>query len=42
MSTDIDEHLDEVLGVINLPKKEVTKVEKIKPAEESLRWIGSS
>ena len=31
MSTDIDEHLDEVLVVINLPKKEVAKVEKIKP-----------
>ena len=31
MSTDIDEHLDEVLGVIELPKKEITKVEKVKP-----------
>ena len=28
MSTDIDEHLDEVLGVIELPKKEITKVHK--------------
>ena len=31
MSTNIDEHLDEVLGVINMPKKEITKVEKVKP-----------
>ena len=29
MNTNIDEHLDEVLGVINMPKKEITKVEKI-------------
>ena len=31
MNTNIDEHLDEVLGVINMPKKEITKVEKVKP-----------
>ena len=33
MNTNIDEHLDEVLGVINMPKKEITKVE----AEEILK-----
>ena len=32
MNTNIDEHLDEVLGVINMPKKEITKVEKVKPS----------
>ena len=31
MNTNIDEHLDEVLGVINMPKKEIAKVEKVKP-----------
>ena len=31
MNTNIDEHLDEVLGVINMPKKEITKIEKVKP-----------
>ena len=32
MNTNIDEHLDEVLGIINMPKKEITKVEKVKPS----------
>ena len=32
MNTNIDEHLDEVLGVINMPKKEIIKVEKVKPS----------
>ena len=28
---DIEEHLDEVLGIIEKPKKEITKIEKVKP-----------
>ena len=32
MNTNIDEHLDEVLGIINMPKKEITKIEKVKPS----------
>ena len=27
----IDDHLDEVLGIIEKPQKEVVKVEKVKP-----------
>ena len=28
---DIDTHLDEVLGIIEKPQKEITKIEKVKP-----------
>ena len=28
---DIEEHLDEVLGIIEKPKKEITKIEKVRP-----------
>ena len=31
MSMNIDEHLDEVLGIIQKPKREIKKIEKVKP-----------
>ena len=31
MSMNIDEHLDEILGIIEKPKKEIKKIEKVKP-----------
>ena len=29
---DIDNHLDEVLGIVEKPKREITKVERVVPA----------
>ena len=31
MSMNIDEHLDEILGIIEKPKREIKKIEKVKP-----------
>ena len=36
MTMNIDEHLDEVLGIIQKPKREIKKVEKVKPAINGL------
>ena len=37
----IDDHLDEVLGIIEKPKKEIVKVEKVKPIKQGKRGIFS-
>ena len=36
MTMNIDEHLDEVLGIIQKPNREIKKVEKVKPAINGL------
>ena len=37
----IDDHLDEVLGIIQKPKKEIVKVEKVKPMKTTKQQLES-